>query len=94
MLTADLFSYRIVKVPHRPADLEQRLRRLGWHIKGTSTSGPFYMANFRTQFGVPDQWMPIGAIAIGHPDPASDPVPPGRAGDRKSLEELVHRGRW
>jgi len=42
MLTADLFSYRIVKVPHRPADLEQRLRRLGWHIKVTSTSGPFY----------------------------------------------------
>jgi SAM-dependent methyltransferase len=35
-------SYRIVKVPHRPPDLEQRLRRLGWHIKVTSTSGPFY----------------------------------------------------
>jgi demethylmenaquinone methyltransferase/2-methoxy-6-polyprenyl-1,4-benzoquinol methylase len=35
-------SYRIVKVPHRPPDLEERLRRLGWHIKVTSTSGPFY----------------------------------------------------
>jgi demethylmenaquinone methyltransferase/2-methoxy-6-polyprenyl-1,4-benzoquinol methylase len=35
-------SYRIVKVPHRPADLQQRLRRLGWHITVTSTSGPFY----------------------------------------------------
>ena len=35
-------SYRIVKVPHRPPDLEQRLRRLGWHITVTSTSGPFY----------------------------------------------------
>jgi len=35
-------SYRIVKVPHRPPDLEDRLQRLGWHIKVTSTSGPFY----------------------------------------------------
>ncbi len=35
-------SYRLVKVPHRPADLEDRLQRLGWHVKVTSTSGPFY----------------------------------------------------
>jgi demethylmenaquinone methyltransferase/2-methoxy-6-polyprenyl-1,4-benzoquinol methylase len=35
-------SYRIVKVPHQPPDLENRLQRLGWHIKVTSTSGPFY----------------------------------------------------
>jgi len=55
---------------------------------------PENMADFRTQFGVPGQWTPIGAIAIGHPDPASDPVPPARASDRKSLAELVHRGRW
>jgi demethylmenaquinone methyltransferase/2-methoxy-6-polyprenyl-1,4-benzoquinol methylase len=34
--------YRIVKVPHQPADLEDRLQRLGWHIKVTSTAGPFY----------------------------------------------------
>ena len=35
-------SYRIVKVPHRPPDLEQRLRGLGWHITVTATSGPVY----------------------------------------------------
>ncbi len=35
-------SYRIVKVPHRPPDLEKRLRRIGWNVKVTSTSGPFY----------------------------------------------------
>jgi SAM-dependent methyltransferase len=34
--------YRIVKVPHQPADLQQRLRRLGWQITVTATSGPFY----------------------------------------------------
>ena len=35
-------SYRLVKVPHTPADLEGRLRRIGWNIKVTATSGPFY----------------------------------------------------
>ena len=35
-------AYRLVKVPYRPADLERRLRRLGWDIKVASTAGPFY----------------------------------------------------
>src|SRR5580693_3270357 len=35
-------SYRLVKVPHMPADLEERLRRIGWNIKVTATAGPFY----------------------------------------------------
>ena len=35
-------AYRLVKVPHRPPDLENRLRRIGWDIKVTATSGPFY----------------------------------------------------
>jgi SAM-dependent methyltransferase len=35
-------TYRIVKIPHRPADLEERLKRIGWQIKVTSTSGPFF----------------------------------------------------
>lgn len=55
---------------------------------------PESMADFRARFGVPEEWTPIGAIAVGHPDPAADPVPPARASDRKPLAELVHRGRW
>lgn len=35
-------AYRIVKVPHQPADLEQQLNRIGWRIKVHQTSGPFY----------------------------------------------------
>jgi len=35
-------SYRLVKVPYQPADLEERLSRLGWRIKVTPTSGLFY----------------------------------------------------
>ncbi len=35
-------AYRLVKMPHRPADLERQLRRLGWDITVTATAGPFY----------------------------------------------------
>jgi len=35
-------AYRIVKVPHQPADLERLLRQLGWDIKVTATAGPCY----------------------------------------------------
>jgi SAM-dependent methyltransferase len=35
-------AYRIVKVPHRPADLERRLERIGWRIKVHPTPGPFF----------------------------------------------------
>ncbi|WP_329235377.1 hypothetical protein OG417_29595 [Actinoallomurus sp. NBC_01490] len=35
-------AYRIVKVPHRPADLERQLERIGWCIKVHPTSGPFF----------------------------------------------------
>lgn len=35
-------AYRIIKVPHEPADLERRLRKLGWDIAVSPTTGPFY----------------------------------------------------
>ena len=40
--TPDGTAYRIVKVPHEPADLERRLRELGWDITVTPTAGPFF----------------------------------------------------
>jgi nitroreductase len=55
---------------------------------------PRTLPGFRTQFGVPDEWMPVGAIAIGHPDRGNDPIPPLRPGERKPLTGLVHRGHW
>jgi len=55
---------------------------------------PRTLPGFRAHYGVPAEWMPIGAIAIGHPDPGSDPIPPARASERKPLTELVHRGHW
>lgn len=53
---------------------------------------PQIMADFRHAYGVPEQWTPIGAIAVGHPDPQADSI--SRMTARKSLDELVHAGHW
>jgi len=52
------------------------------------------VAPFREEFGVPDAYMPIGAITVGHrtDDPGAAGSPASRA--RKPAEEVVHRGRW
>ena len=34
-------SYRLVKVPHQPASLQEQLKRIGWSIKVTPIAGPF-----------------------------------------------------
>ncbi|MFE7561449.1 class I SAM-dependent methyltransferase [Kitasatospora sp. NPDC057500] len=40
--TPDGTAYRIVKVPYEPAELEKRLRGLGWAITVTPTAGPLF----------------------------------------------------
>jgi SAM-dependent methyltransferase len=34
--------YRLVKVPYQSVALEEQLRKIGWNIKVSTTSGPFY----------------------------------------------------
>jgi len=49
---------------------------------------------FKEAFGVPGEWEPIGAIAIGHRAPR-DPVRSSADSRlRKALDEVIHRGRW
>ena len=44
----------------------------------------------REAFGIPEAFLPIGAITVGYPDePARD-----LNARRKPLGEVVHRGRW
>jgi hypothetical protein len=40
--TPDGAAHRIVKVPYEPAELEGRLRELGWDITVTPTVGPLF----------------------------------------------------
>jgi len=47
----------------------------------------------RRVFGVPDEWVPVGTVAIGHPAPdrPSSSVENRR---RRPAAEAVHRGGW
>jgi SAM-dependent methyltransferase len=40
-------SYDVVKVPHRPAELERQLARLGWAIEVKQTAEPFFWGSGR-----------------------------------------------
>jgi nitroreductase len=44
-------------------------------------------------FGVPEDWRPLGAVALGWPDPGDAPSSSARRG-RRPVSEVVHRGRW
>lgn len=46
-----------------------------------------------TTLAVPDEFRPIGAIALGYPS-SGERRSPSLARRRKPFEEVVHRGRW
>lgn len=52
---------------------------------------PEFVTTFRSAFGVPEVYQPIGAIAIGYPAPRRRPSSRRR---RRPSSEVVHRGRW
>lgn len=47
---------------------------------------------FRTEFGVPEDHLPIGVVALGHRAP--DRRSPSLRRGRRDASEVVHRGRW
>jgi nitroreductase len=55
---------------------------------------PELMSYFRASYGVPEEYTPIGAVAIGHPDPAADKGGSSGVIKRRSLGDLLHYGRW
>jgi nitroreductase len=46
----------------------------------------------RMAFGIPEEWHPIGAVAVGWPAP-DEPSPSLRRG-RRPAAEVIRRGRW
>ena len=47
----------------------------------------------RAALGYPPEYRPIGALAIGWPDPADQPSPSLKRG-RRAAADVVHYGRW
>jgi nitroreductase len=53
---------------------------------------PQTMATYREAFGVPEEYLAIGAITVGYPAP--DRRSPSLRRGRRGVDEVVHRGRW
>ena len=50
------------------------------------------LEDLRAAFGIPDDFHPIGAVALGWPAP-DEPSPSLRRG-RRPEDEVIHRGHW
>jgi nitroreductase len=55
---------------------------------------PERVTEFRELFGVPEDHEPIGAIAIGHSAEGGPTNTSAITRRRRSLDDVVHRGRW
>jgi nitroreductase len=55
---------------------------------------PAHLQRFREEFGIPDDYHPIGAIAIGYRAPDTAPQNPTLADRRRDLNHVIHRGQW
>jgi nitroreductase len=47
---------------------------------------------YRAEFGVPQSFVPIGALTVGYPEP--DRRSPSLRRGRRPVAEVVHRGHW
>ncbi|MGW4909102.1 nitroreductase family protein [Streptomyces sp. NPDC004270] len=55
---------------------------------------PEHLPSFRAEFGVPDEYDPIGGITVGY---RADDLPPptSRVKERRrGADEVIHRGHW
>ena len=50
------------------------------------------LGDFRSAFGVPDDYTPIGALTIGYP--GADKRSPSLRRGRRPVADVVHHGRW
>jgi nitroreductase len=55
---------------------------------------PENLAPFREAFGVPEEFAPLGGIAVGHRAPNVAPQGDRIDSRRKKSDEVIHRGRW
>lgn len=53
-----------------------------------------HVQRFREEFGIPDDYHPIGAIAIGYRADDVKPQNPTVAERRRDVNSVVHRGQW
>ena len=55
---------------------------------------PDQLAPFRAEFGIPDEYAPLGGITVGHRAPDTPAQPAAVDERRRGAELVVHRGQF
>ncbi|HET6628054.1 MAG TPA: nitroreductase family protein [Nocardioidaceae bacterium] len=55
---------------------------------------PAVIGRFRAEFGVPEEYTPIGAITVGKRSDSAGARGSASTRSRRPVEEVVHRGSW
>lgn len=55
---------------------------------------PEFLSPFREAFGVPEEFAPLGGIAVGYRAPNLAAQSERVASRRKSVDDVIHRGHW
>ncbi|MFF7330915.1 nitroreductase family protein [Streptomyces sp. NPDC008150] len=55
---------------------------------------PNELGPFRAEFGVPDEYAPVGAITVGHRAPGLPPQSDRVRDRRREPDQVVHAGQW
>ena len=55
---------------------------------------PEHLQPFREEFGVPEEYAPIGGITVGYRAEDQPPKSKRVAERRRSADEVIHRGQW
>jgi len=55
---------------------------------------PDELPGFRAEFGIPDDYSPLGGITIGHRSPDTPPQPAAVEDRRRGIDAVVHRGQF
>jgi nitroreductase len=55
---------------------------------------PEHIPAFRAEFGVPEEYNPIGAVTVGYRAEGSGPPASGITRRRREPGDVIHRGYW
>ncbi|NGM13094.1 nitroreductase family protein [Verrucosispora sp. WMMA2044] len=55
---------------------------------------PAHTAAFKAEFGIPDEYAPIGGICVGYRADDLPPQNPAVAARRRAASTVIHRGQW
>ncbi|PZW00453.1 Nitroreductase [Micromonospora phaseoli] len=55
---------------------------------------PAHTAAFKAEFGIPDEYAPIGGICVGYRAEDLPPQNPAVAARRRDVGAVIHRGQW